>query len=162
MKQAKPKMIQNVFVLLLLSLFACLSTVLVTMGARVYRDTVQQADSNNNARIVAAVVRSAIWAEDGGKIYVEDFDDIGVTSLTIENDYDGEIYKKRLYCKDGYLWESFTSSERVFTGESGESLCEAAGFEPSVEGNMLSVLVSTEDGTSKNLNICLRAGGAGQ
>ena len=35
-----PKTIQNVFVLLLLSVFACLSTFLVTIGAQLYRGTV--------------------------------------------------------------------------------------------------------------------------
>ena len=66
-----PKMIQNVFVLLLLSVFAILSTFLVTVGAQLYRNTVDSAEKNNNTRIMTAVVRSAIWAEDGGLVQVE-------------------------------------------------------------------------------------------
>ena len=38
-----PRMIQNVFVLLLLSVFAILSTFLVTVGAQLYRNTVDSA-----------------------------------------------------------------------------------------------------------------------
>ena len=52
-----PRIIQSVFVLLLLALFACLSTFLVTMGAQIYRNTVDSADTNNNSRIMTAVVR---------------------------------------------------------------------------------------------------------
>ena len=55
-----PKMIQNVFVLLLLSVFAILSTFLVTVSAQLYRNTVDSAEKNNNTRIMTAVVRSAI------------------------------------------------------------------------------------------------------
>ena len=76
-----PRTIQSVFVLLLLCLFACLSTFLVTVGAQVYRNTVDSAEQNNNSRIMTAVVRSAIWAEDGGKVQIERFDDLDITAL---------------------------------------------------------------------------------
>ena len=75
--------IQSVFVLLLLSLFACLSTFLVTIGAQIYRHTVESAEENSNSRIMTAVVRSAVWAEDGGEVRVERFDDLGITALSI-------------------------------------------------------------------------------
>ena len=90
--------IQSVFVLLLLSLFACLSTFLVTIGAQIYRHSVESAEENSNSRIMTAVVRSAVWAEDGGEVKIEKFENLGITSLTIVNDYDGEKYYKRLYC----------------------------------------------------------------
>ena len=82
--------IQSVFVLLLLSLFACLSTFLVTIGAQIYRHSVESAEENSNSRIMTAVVRSAVWAEDGGEVRIEKFDDLGITSLTIVNEYEGE------------------------------------------------------------------------
>ena len=50
-----PRTIQNVFVLLLLALFACLSTFLVTIGAQLYRNTVDSAEKNNTTRIMTAV-----------------------------------------------------------------------------------------------------------
>ena len=155
-----PGMIQNVFVLLLLAVFACLSTFLVTMGAQLYRNTVDSAEVNNNTRIMTAVVRSAVWAEDGGEVLVERFDDLGLSTLSIVNDFDGDIYYKRLYCKDGYLWESFTSAERPFTGESGEDLCPLGKFEPSIDGKMLTVQLESVDGTADTIRMYLRAGGA--
>ena len=69
-----PKMIQNLFVLLLLSLFAVLSTFLVTMGAQLYRNTVESAEKNSDRRIMSAIVRSAIWAEDVGEVMIEHID----------------------------------------------------------------------------------------
>lgn len=158
--QQPPRMIQNVFVLLLLALFAGLSTFLVAMGAQVYRNTVARSDSNNDSRILSAVVRSAVWAEDGGDVSVEKFDDLGLTALTITNDYDGDIYHKRLYCKDGYLWESFLSDERGFDGDTGESLCEAKEFVPVIDGHMLTVRVTDARDHESEIAVYLRAGGA--
>ena len=167
-----PRIIQSVFVLLLLSLFACLSTFLVTMGAQIYRNTVESADTNNNSRIMTAVVRSAVWAEDGGDVEIEHFDEMGITTLTIVNEYDGEKYYKRLYCAvdpeplDGearsYLWESFTSEETEFRVDSGETLCELNAFEPSIEDGMLKVDLESPNGTKSTIRMALRTGGAGK
>lgn len=167
-----PRTIQSVFVLLLLCLFACLSTFLVTIGAQVYRNTVDSAEQNNNSRIMTAVVRSAIWAEDGGEVQIERFDDLDITALTIVNEYDGIKYYKRLYCAvdpdplDGeprsFLWESFNSEENEFKVENGESLCELNRFEPSIDGNMLKVDLESANGTTSTIRIALRTGGAGK
>ena len=162
--------IQSVFVLLLLSLFACLSTFLVTIGAQVYRNTVESAEENSNSRVMTAVVRSAVWAEDGGEVRIEHFDDLGVTALCVVNNYNGEIYYKRLYCAvdsdplDGeprsYLWESYTSEDTEFKVESGETLCELNDFIPSIEGKTLKAEVEATDGTKSTIRMRLRAGGA--
>ncbi len=165
-----PRTIQSVFVLLLLCLFACLSTFLVTVGAQVYRNTVDSAEKNNNSRIMTAVVRSTVWAEDGGELQVERFDDLDITALTIVNEYDGVKYYKRLYCAvdpdplDGesrsFLWESYNSEDIEFRVDSGESLCELNRFEPSIEGNILKVDLESSDGTESSIRIALRTGGA--
>ncbi len=165
-----PRTIQSVFVLLLLSLFAILSTFLVTIGAQVYRSTVESAEVNSTSRVMTAVVRSAVWAEDGGEVRIEHFDDLGITALCVVNNFDGEIYYKRLYCAmdpdplDGeprrFLWESFTSEETGFSVENGETLCELSGFEPSIEGKTLKVELEATDGTKRTVRVALRAGGA--
>lgn len=165
-----PRIIQSVFVLLLLSLFACLSTFLVTMGAQIYRNTVDSAENNNNSRIASAVVRSAIWAEDGGHVQIEPLEDQGITALSIVNEYDGVKYYKRLYCAvdhdplegepRSYLWESFTSEDVDFSVECGESLCELNGFVPSIDGDTLTVEMESPAGTKSTIRIALRTGGA--
>ena len=165
-----PRMIQSVFVLLLLSLFACLSTFLVTMGAQIYKNTIDSSEKNSESRIMTAVVRSAVWSEDGGEVRIEHFDDLGITALCVVNNYNGEIYLKRLYCAvdndplDGeprpYLWESYTSEDTEFTVESGETLCELKSFVPSIEGKTLTAEMEATDGTKSTIRMYLRAGGA--
>ena len=156
--QQTPRLMQNVFVLLLLALFACLSTFLVMMGAQVYRHTVERAEANNGNRITAALVRSAVWAEDGGTIRIEDHD--GIPALAIEDVYDDEVYVKRLFCADGWLRESYTSDDWEFDPEDGEALCELSAFEPEQNGRMLTVHVTGTDGTKSDIRVGLRAGGA--
>ena len=165
-----PRIIQSVFVLLLLSLFACLSTFLVTMGAQIYRNTVDSSEKNSESRIMTAVVRSAVWAEDGGEVIIERFDNLDITALTVVNDFEGEKYYKRLYCAvdpdplDGdprsFLWESYNSEEIEFNPEYGETLCELNGFVPSIENNMLTVELETPAGTKSTIRMALRTGGA--
>ena len=164
-----PKMIQNVFVLLLLSVFAILSTFLVTVGAQLYRNTVDSAEKNNNTRIMTAVVRSAIWAEDGGLVEtenltydVEDGPSGELTALSVLHEYDGEVFVKRLYAYEGWLRESFTEKEMPFNPEYGEELCEIAGFEPAIDGKQLTVGLETKDHQQSTVKMFLRAGGAEQ
>ena len=157
-----PRTIQNVFVLLLLSVFACLSTFLVTMGAQAYRSAVERADGNNNTRIMTAVVRSAVWAEDGGEVKVETFDKLGITTLSIVNNYDGDLYYKRIYCMDGWLYECFQGSDQEFNPEYGEDLCELQSFEPSINGKMLTVKLTALNGEKSEIHSYLRAGGAAE
>lgn len=157
-----PRLIQNVFVLLLLSIFAILSTFLVTVGAQLYRNTVDSAEKNNNTRIMTAVVRSAIWAEDGGEVTIESMPYEGgtITTLSVINDFDGDVFIKRLYAFNGYLLESFTESDMPFDPEYGESLCELSKFEPSIDGKLLTVELETKDHQASTVRMYLRAGGA--
>ena len=155
-----PKTIQNEFVLLLLSLFACLSTFLVTIGAQLYRGTVDTAENNNTSRIMTAVVRSAIWAEDGGNIIVEDVDGWDIKALTIINDIDGDRYYKRLFAWEGSLLEVYTDDEIGFDPKYGEPLCDLKEFEPELNGKVLTVRLKAADDTESTIHMTLRAGGA--
>ncbi len=153
------KRIQNVFVLLLLAVFAGACVLITMMAARVYRNTVVTSDQNNNSRVLSAIVRGAAMGEDSGIATIERFDEYGITSLTFVNDYDGDIYYRRLYLAEGHLKESFTSAERGFSPDMGDNLCEAQGFEPKLEGNLLTVEVTSTEGISQEVYVCLRAGG---
>ena len=51
---------QGVFVFVLLGLFAVMSTLMVLLGAQMYRNTVDHAEANNEGRLLGAYVRSMI------------------------------------------------------------------------------------------------------
>ena len=151
---------QNVFVFLLLAVFAISAIFLTALGAQVYRDTVDVSGRNNEARITASLIRGAAQAEDSGtaSVRVEN----GIEVLIFENDYDGEIYCRRFFCADGYLRESFASAEYEFEPEMGEPLIEVSAFGPRIEDGMLTVRITAPDGVTQEVYACLRAGGAAE
>ena len=172
-RKRPPVRIQNVFIFLLLAIFAVCAIFLTAMSARIYRDTVHASEENNTARIIDAVLRGAVQSEDTGSVFVmeegaateTDADGVtthvaGIPVLVFRNDYDGEIYLRRLYCVNGWLWESFTAEEYGFEEEMGESLIEVRSFEPEVNGNLLTARIVTPEGKRENVSVYLWAGGA--
>ena len=172
-RQQPPSRIQNAFIFLLLAIFAMCAIFLTALCAQVYRDTVRVSEDNNTARVIDSVIRGAARSEDIGHAYVteeggtETTDEDGVTNreggirvLVFENDYDGEIYLRRLFCADGWLRESFTAAEYGFSTEMGDTLVELASFEPEVDGNLLTAKVVTTEGRRQDISVYLWAGGA--
>ena len=155
-----PRRIQNIFVLLLLVIFAICCILMTVLGARIYRSTVDDSTRNNRNRVLAAIVRGAARSEDSGIARIERFEEYGVTSLTFVNDYDGDIYYRRLFCYDGYLRESFAPAEYEFEPEMGDTLFEASLFEPALDGSLLTARIADGQGAEQEVYVYLRAGGA--
>ena len=159
-KKQPPMRIQNVFVFLLLAIFAISAIFLTALSAQVYRDTVNSATRNNEMRNISAIVRGVAQAEDSGIASVRE--ENGIKVLVFANDYDGEIYYHRLYCTEGYLRESLASEEREFETEMGEALVAVSAFEPEIRDGMLTVKVTLPDGEEGTVYVYLRAGGAAE
>ena len=51
---------QGVFVFVLLGLFAVMSTLMVLLGAQMYRNTVDKTTENNEGRVLTAYVRGRL------------------------------------------------------------------------------------------------------
>ena len=128
---------------------------LVVLGAQAYRTTVDDAAAHTQKRIVTAFVRNAVRAQDErGVIAVEDHD--GLPVLALSSELDGERYAQYIYSFNGKLCELFTSAEYPFAPEDGEAVCNAQRFEPTLEGNLLTVRVTDENGDSSTVYIARR------
>ena len=159
-KQRPPVRIQNVFIFLLLAIFAISAIFLTALSAQVYRDTVENSNRNNSARVVSAIIRGAVQSEDAGTVSVREED--GIPVLLFTNDFDGEIYYRRLYCADGWLRESYTGAEREFNREMGEALIEVTSFVPEIQDHLLTARLETPDGQQTEVYAYLWAGGAAE
>ena len=146
---------QGAFVFVLLGLFAVMSTLMVLLGAQMYRNTVDHATANNQGRVLSAYVRSMIRAEDGA-------DAVFISSgagLPNFEEIEGEPYVTWLYCYEGQLYEQFTGADREFEPASGTAICPAKHFVPKLEGSLLTVfLVDGEDEMSE-VRVGLRCAG---
>ena len=146
---------QGVFVFVLLGLFAVMSTLMVLLGAQMYRNTVDRSTANNEDRVLGAYVRSMIRAEDTrDAMAVGEYD--GVKTLAMREDLDGEPYVTWLYCYDDQMYEYFTSDDGTFNPESGTAICPAQRFEPSLENGLLTVDMINGKGEPETVRVALR------
>ena len=149
---------QGAFVFVLLGLFAVMSTLMVLLGAQMYRNTVDHATANNQGRVLSAYVRSMIRAEDGADaVTVEDHD--GVQTLALHEEIEGEPYVTWLYCYEGQLYEQFTGAGREFEPESGTAICPAKHFVPKLDGGLLTVFVVNAEDEMSEVRVGLRCAG---
>ena len=146
---------QGVFVFVLLGLFAVMSTLMVLLGAQMYRNTVDRSTANNEDRVLGAYVRSMIRAEDtSGAMEIGEYN--GVKTLAMREDLDGETYVTWLYCYDGNMYEWFTSDDGDFRPESGTAICPAQSFEPHLENGLLTVDMTNAKGMRETVRVALR------
>lgn len=146
---------QGVFVFVLLGMFAVVSTLIVLLGAQMYRNTVDRAASNNEDRVLAAYVRSMVRAEDADRAVTVEPQN-GITTLALREDLDGTPYVTWLYCYQDQLYEQFTSEGDDFDPEDGTAICPALGFEPRIEGGLLTVNLKDGNGKAETVRVALR------
>ena len=148
--------ITGVFIFLLLGLFAVFSTVMVLMGAKAYRGTVDRAEANNSTRIASSYLRSMLRADDeAGVLLIEEAD--GIQTITLLNTYDEESYVTRLYVYNGMMRELFTEAEIPFDPAWGESICEADSMEAEFREGLLHIKI-TANGTEREIIYAPRSG----
>lgn len=141
---------QGAFIFVLLGLFALMSTLMVLLGAQMYRATVESTEHNNEGRLLSAYVRSMVRAQDSGAA-VEITQENGVHVLRLIENYDGDEYITRLYQYDGNLYEYFTGAENAFAPGDGTVICAANRMYARMDGQLL--IVNMTDGRNRPCNV---------
>ena len=146
---------QGVFVFVLLGLFALMSTLMVLLGAQMYRGTVDCSTSNNDSRVLSAYVRSMVRAEDAIQaVTVEEFD--GIPVLVMRETLNDGDFVTMLYCYDDHLCEWYTSDGNDFTPTSGTAICPVFSFVPSLNDGLLTVDMTNANGNAETVQVALR------
>lgn len=154
----KKHSISNVFVFLLLGIFALFGTMLVLLGAGTYRHAVERSTIHNDTRIVTSYLRSMVRAADAeGGVSVEGTDASPI--LVLHGEEDGEAYITRLYVQDGMLMESLADPDEEFDPEWGSEVCPVQSMRVELSNGLLTVHVETDDMQS-TLQILLYAAGS--
>ena len=128
---------QGTFIFVLLGLFALMSTLMVLLGAQMYRATVDRSQYNNENRVMGAYVRSMIRSMDDGEISVESPG--GITALALKETWEGEAYVTWLYQYEGQLYEQFTDMGEDFNPERGTQICPANSLSAEIADGLLTV-----------------------
>ena len=149
---------QGAFVFVLLGLFALMSTLMVLLGAQMYRATVDHSQQNNQKRLLSAYVRSMVRAQDSqGTLDIEDFN--GTLILCMRESFDEETYVTRLYAYEGRLYEDFTNEANPFDLGDGTEICDAGSFDASMDGELLTVKMTDAAGDPAEVRVALRCVG---
>ena len=147
--------VQGVFVFVLLGLFALMSTLMVLLGAQMYRGTVDKTTRNNEDRVLSAYVRSMVRAQDAADaVRVETNGD--TQCLALYEDIDGETFVTWIYQYDGQLYEQFTEADYAFDPAGGSPICPANSFAASLEGRLLTVDMTNEKDEPCRVQVALR------
>ena len=147
--------IAGVFVFLLLGVFAVFSTMLVLVGAQAYRATTERTESHSLDRTLYTYMLNTLRGDDASGV-VSLRNENGIDMVAISYDYGMEIMEKRVYCYDGYLRESLTSTAYEFDPAAGEQICEATDFRAEMSGDLISIELTGPDGEPRTVEAVLR------
>lgn len=159
MKQAKKFIVDILFVLTLFGAFTLSALTLVSIGAEVYRHTVNDMSENYELRTTTSYLTEKIRQHnlfcDSDNIRITVFS--GVQALTLSRELNDEIFYTHLYLDDGYLKELFTRSEG-YLGEdalgAGQKIMKLSDFVPKkISDNLIAIDFTTSAGKSETIYI---------
>jgi hypothetical protein len=152
MNRQKKFIVDILFVLVLFGVFTISALVLVTIGADVYKGTVNSMHSNYEVRTSASYITEKIRQNNisvSGENNIQAVTLGGYDALCLPKQVNDTTYYTYLYCHDGYLKELFTN-DSASLGENilsaGQNIMEASSLnieEP--EPGLLSIELCFED-----------------
>lgn len=164
MKQERHYIVDILFVLALFGVFAISALVVVTIGADVYKHTMNAMSDNYDSRTAIAYVSEKIrqtdslTQDDASAVELSSLS--GVPALALSNEENGELFYTWLYYHDGWLKELYTRKDANLGGDvlaAGEDILQLSSLEyHMVSDNLLSVSMTLPDGKQHNLYLALR------
>ena len=147
---------QGAFIFVLLGLFALMSTLMVLLGAQMYRATVDHTQHTNEERLLSAYVRSMVRAQDSSStIDIKDENGTPVLCLVEDDDEGMAVYATHIYVYDGKLYELYERYDDAFQPERGTPICDAHGLSASVDGSLLTVKLTDVNDVSSEVRVAL-------
>lgn len=155
MNHRRGRAFSGAFVFLLLGMFALMAAFLVLFGAQAYRSVVQRSDMHNERRILSSYIANAVQADDAaGAVSIMEMD--GMDVLHVAYEFDGEGYGKWIYCDGEFLRELFAPEAGGFDPAWGEAVCAAGDMTLSMQGGLITAVVTDEYGRPHETQVALR------
>ncbi|MEA4934633.1 MAG: DUF4860 domain-containing protein [Lawsonibacter sp.] len=136
----------SLLALVLFGVFAaCILSVLLT-GSEAYRRlTIRDQAAYDRRTCVQYIATKVRQAPGPDSISLSSFGDGDALMLT-ENIED-ELYVTRIYCDNGWIRELFSSAGEDFVPDDGEKVLQAQALSLTLEGDLLSVRITSKDGS---------------
>ncbi len=154
----KAHSIDMLFMLILFSVFAVMSVLLILIGSNVYGKIADNQEVNGNSRNILSYVTNKVrtcQVKDG--VYIEEKD--GTPVLVIVNSDDEYGYETLIFEKDGKLKEATILPGFEYNLEFGDILAKVSEFRFEIDRDtgILTLTVGC-DGTEKSADIYVGAG----
>lgn len=144
MKETRKSQSTSLGALLVFGIFGVSVLLVLLQFAGSYRQLTERGQQQYHSRTCSAYLISKVRQAPEG-VSVEAFE--GVTALVIPETVSGETYVTRIYCYEGWLMELFSLKDGDLSPEDGEKLLPAARLQLMWEGELLTAVVTTEQGT---------------
>lgn len=166
MRQERAFIVDILFVLALFGVFTVSALMLVTIGAEVYRNTVDDMGRNYESRISTAYITEKIRQNDNlhsgtssvNEICISTLD--GEPALLITQNINDENYLTYLYLYDGFLKELYVKSGNNIGGDilaAGQNIMKLNAFNiEQVADNLLSIELTSPAGKKHQIYASLR------
>ena len=151
MEKQRSHIVDVLFVLALFGVFALSALVLTSIGADVYRHTVQNMQTNYETRTAASYLEEKVRR--GNSPEIVSFS--GVEALSLPEEIAGTAYTTMLYYHDGYLRELYSRADSDLGNDilsAGQKITELGGMslEP-LDDSMIRVTLTLTDGQTQTL-----------
>jgi len=118
MKRTGESKVDTVFVLIIFSVFALSVLLVLTLGARIYKNMTNISGENQTERALLSYIWTKVKNGDKSEsIHVGEF--CGLTSLFFDEEFSGTPYRTAIYQYDGWLYELFCETELLSDQVSG-------------------------------------------
>lgn len=133
---------QNILVLIIFSIFAVLSLILVAVGIKFYTNVSNKVNNNSEIRNTVSYLENKIRSNDyeGGIDVVK----IGDKDVLVLSSTGGESFKTAIYVDDGHLKEYLSQNDDIKLGY-GDTIADVKDMEISKEGNNLNIVLDIND-----------------
>ncbi len=150
------------FSLALLCVFAATVLSVLLTGAQVYRGiTAQAAERYNRTTALSYLIAKTRRCDLPGAVAVGEFD--GQPALLLSEDVNGEHFVTYLYYYDGALRELFTRPGSAVSAAGGQAVLDSGGVAFSLDGGLLTfTCIDPDSGAVSTASLYLRSAGGGE
>ena len=149
------KTISTVSAVLMLAVFAISVLSVLLGGAKIYSRLTQRDSQAYDSRTCIGYLTAKIRQSDG-PVTAEQFGD--GDALCFRQSLNGREYLTRVYCHEGWLMELFTLDTEGFEPRDGEKIMPVQALSVDIQGSLLTVLVTDEQGADSRICLSLRSG----
>lgn len=148
--------VRGVFIFALLAAFALLSLIVVVVGARSYRMINATAERAYVSRTgLSYMIGKVRGADEAGMLEVRS--EGGMDVLALGGMYGGERYQTYIYCDGTQVLEYFAKADLAFSPDYGEEIFTAEQLHFSLDGGLLTILLTDTGGETHTAAVLLQA-----